>query len=611
MANEVRVDVALDTKGAEQEAKTFKGKMASTFGEMGKIAGGIFMAEIGGALASKGVETFKNSISLARDFNEIQSKSNTIFGESADAINKWADSASTSFGQSKAEALDAAGTFGNMFTQLGIGADEAANMSMAMTELASDFASFHNADITQVIDAQSAAFRGEYDALQRFVPTINAAAVEQKALAMTGKELTKELTLQEKALAVQALMMEGAGDAMGDFDRTSGSLSNQQRILSAQWKDLQTDIGQALIPALTKIVTTINEDVVPAVRAFGEDAQKAWKEDIKPAIDDMQDAWESIKPIVVPILENISREIKRSGEVLREVVGFVSNILSGDFKGAWENAKEIVRLFIESFKDRIETAKTIVKELGPRLLELGKEAFQKLQDGFTHIWNTWIVPFVKSIPGQVKGFIGDAGKILYDIGKAIMTGLWDGLKAVWGDVSDWLGGLGDKIKLKKGPLEADKVLLLEEGKAIISGLHKGMELEWRNVEDFLTERARKVKAHAQKIAAEAKAAADAAMGGDGSGYTHAGSVGTRTASGPTGAYGVALVEDPQTGAMVMPWDVGQGYGGEGRFQPSYGGKFHTGQGQVVVSIQNYNAGTADGDLAAGDLLYALGKAGLA
>ena len=183
MANDVRVEVELDTDKAEKDAEGLKGKLSAKFGEMGKIAGGIFMAQIGGAIAEKGVDTLKSSITLARDFNEIQSKSNTIFGESAAAINAWSKTASTSFGQSRAQALDAASSFGNMFSQLGIGSQTAADMSVKMTELASDFASFHNADITEVLTAQQAAFRGEYDALQKFVPTINAAAVQTEALA--------------------------------------------------------------------------------------------------------------------------------------------------------------------------------------------------------------------------------------------------------------------------------------------------------------------------------------------------------------------------------------------------------------------------------------------
>jgi hypothetical protein len=103
MANDVRVEVELDTDRAEKDAEGLKGKLSKAFGDMGKIAGGIFMAEVGGQLAGMAVDTIKSSIGLARDFNEIQSKSNTVFGESAKAINDWAASASTGFGQSKAQ----------------------------------------------------------------------------------------------------------------------------------------------------------------------------------------------------------------------------------------------------------------------------------------------------------------------------------------------------------------------------------------------------------------------------------------------------------------------------------------------------------------------------
>jgi phage-related protein len=196
----------------------------------------------------------KSAVDAASALEETQSKVNTVFGEGADEINAWAKTAARSLGQSEQQALDAAGSFGNLFTQLGIGTDTAADMSKEMVGLATDFASFHNADITEVIEAQSAAFRGEYDALQRFVPTINAAAVEQKAMEMGLAATTKELDQQDKALATQALMLEGAGQAAGDFERTSGGLANQQRIMSAQFKDLQASLGQALIPAMSLAV---------------------------------------------------------------------------------------------------------------------------------------------------------------------------------------------------------------------------------------------------------------------------------------------------------------------------------------------------------------------
>lgn len=226
----------------------------------------------GAAVAAVGLGTaFKSIIGGASDLNETISKSNTIFGDQGKAIEAWAGTAAKSFGQSKQGALDAAATFGNLFVQLGTGRNEAVTMSKQMVELASDFASFHNADPTDVIESMTAAFRGEYDAVQRYVPTINAASVEQQALKMGLAGSTKELTAQDKALATQKLLMEGAGAAVGDFARTSDGLANRQRILSAQLKDTRDSLGRALLPVAVRVAEFFAQ-VLPKAIGIGRGA---------------------------------------------------------------------------------------------------------------------------------------------------------------------------------------------------------------------------------------------------------------------------------------------------------------------------------------------------
>lgn len=411
MANDVRVEVELDTDRAEKDAEGLKGKLSKAFGDMGKIAGGIFMAEVGGQLAGMAVDTIKSSIGLARDFNEIQSKSNTVFGESAKAINDWAASASTGFGQSKAQALDSASAFGNMFSQLGMGKQTAAEMSMKMTELASDFASFHNADITDVLQAQQAAFRGEYDALQKFVPTINAAAVQQEAMAETGKTNAAQLTAQEKAAATYTLMLKGAGDAQGDFDRTSGSLANQQRILSAQWQDLQVKIGQVLIPALTEIVTAINTKVIPAVRDFATKTKEYYEQNIKPAIENLKQIFQTLEPVIRPILETIGNHIKNVATVWKDTVGLILAIISGDWGKAWDQAKKIVADIIQLVKDDftglLQFIQGLVGLAGQAGSALGSAIANGISSGFD-----WIVGHVTGlINSLIRAYNNTLGRV--------------------------------------------------------------------------------------------------------------------------------------------------------------------------------------------------------
>lgn len=227
---------------------------------------------IGGFAAMQGIQAVGGFLSdatqKASDLGETVSKNKTIFGDSFAELDAWASGAPKALGITKSAALEATGTFGNMFTQLGITTDQAKEMSKSNVQLATDFASFHNADPTDVLESMSAAFRGEYDSLQKYVPLINAASVEQKALAMTGKTSADSLTAQEKALATNALMMEGAGQAAGDFARTSDSAANRQKTLNAQFEQAQTTLGTKLLPVFNALMGFVIEKAIPAISAL-------------------------------------------------------------------------------------------------------------------------------------------------------------------------------------------------------------------------------------------------------------------------------------------------------------------------------------------------------
>lgn len=287
MAKRIEVVFAGDTRNLDAafaHVKQGSAGMATAF--KGLVAGAAFGA-VGDAIG--------NAIHSASDLNESLSKSNQVFGSSGVAIDSWAKGAAGSFGLSRQAALEAAGGFGNMFSQLGVGSGQAAQLSQNIVELAADFASFHNADISDVMLAQSAAFRGEYDALQRFLPLISAASVEQEALAMTGKKSKDSLTAQEKALAVNALMFKGAGDAQGDFARTSDGAANQQRIFAAELDNLKTELGQGFLPVFTQVVSFLTNDAIPAFKEFfgmtkdppKADGVQGWAGKTKDAINDV------------------------------------------------------------------------------------------------------------------------------------------------------------------------------------------------------------------------------------------------------------------------------------------------------------------------------------
>ncbi|MSA77492.1 phage tail protein [Parabacteroides distasonis] len=267
------VVIDADAKGVGKEiAKDLdnsRGAVAQSGQGIGRsIFGGIVggFAAIGGA---KIVGDFLGgAISGASDLNETLSKSQTIFGANAGAIESWASGAAQAAGLSKAAALEAAAGFGNMFTQIGFGAEEAARLSQSTVQMAADLGSFNNVPTADVANRISAAFRGEYDSLQTLIPNINAARVEQEAMAATGKTNARELTAQEKAAAVLAIVNKDGAAAMGDFAKTADGAANTQKTLTASLEDQQSKLGQTLMPLWQDFLGFLTDTAVPALSAI-------------------------------------------------------------------------------------------------------------------------------------------------------------------------------------------------------------------------------------------------------------------------------------------------------------------------------------------------------
>lgn len=263
------VIVDADAKGVPEkigrEIENDKAPVERAGQGMGKsIFGGILAgyAAIGGTQAIVGF--FTDAIGGASDLNETLSKSEVIFGANASAIESFGDNAARNVGLSKEAAIAAAAGFGDMFTQLGFTADAAAAMSQQVVIAAADLGSFSNLETADVADRISAAFRGEYDSLQAVIPNINAARVESEALAMTGKTVASELTAQEKAAAVLAIVQKDGARAMGDFARTSDGAANKQKILTASLEDQTTKLGSALLPAWNNVLSFLTDVALPA-----------------------------------------------------------------------------------------------------------------------------------------------------------------------------------------------------------------------------------------------------------------------------------------------------------------------------------------------------------
>lgn len=232
-----------------------------------KSFGGIKKAALAGAAAIAGAGALAYSaIQDAADLSETLSKAGVLFGENAKEVEKFADGAARAMGMTKQAALDASATFATFGKAAGLSGDKLSTFSTDFVKLASDLSSFNNTTPQEAIDAIGAALRGESEPLRRYGVLLDDASMRQKALELGLISTTKNaLTPQQKVLAAQALIYEQTSSAQGDFERTSGSLVNQQKILSATLTDVKAKVGNALLPAFLGIVTTLNDVLFPAI----------------------------------------------------------------------------------------------------------------------------------------------------------------------------------------------------------------------------------------------------------------------------------------------------------------------------------------------------------
>jgi uncharacterized protein YukE len=208
-----------------------------------------------------------DAVEQATTLGEETSKSGVIFGESAARVMDFAKGADA-IGLSTAAALQATGSFGNLFTAMGLGRDQAADYATTMTGLGADLASFNNATVEEAVQAIGAALRGEAEPIRRFGVLLDEATLKQEALARGLISSTSgSLTPAIKAQAAYAAILKQTTSAQGDFARTSGSLANLGRIVGAQASNLAGDAGSAFEPLFQAGMSAMS-NILTEVRPF-------------------------------------------------------------------------------------------------------------------------------------------------------------------------------------------------------------------------------------------------------------------------------------------------------------------------------------------------------
>lgn len=433
---------------AEKEIESGGNKFGSILQGVG-VSIGMGVAGIVAGAATQVVGFLGDSIGAASDMGETVSKTNVLFGESANALLAWSETAGNALGQSKQQALDAATTFATFGKSAGLTGDDLVKFSTGFTGLASDLASFNNTSPEQAIQAIGAALRGESEPLRAYGVLLDDASMRQKALELGIISTTKDaLTPQQKVLAAQALIYEQTAAAQGDFARTSDGLANQQRILDANMANLKATVGEALLPVMLSFTGVLNDlvqTVLPPVTAFVRDqvvpVMTKMGETISSVVGIAQEWFGKFKGSVntdaIAPLNFFRGWLDQNMPRIQQIVNTVLSALTGFWKDHGEQIMSALQTLLGWLEQFWGVQFRTILNIVQAVLQLLTGDFEGAGNTLKSILNDWRSFFEMIIKGIVNGVRTWFQSIDWaSVGRGILDGIANGIRSGAGRIAD-------------------------------------------------------------------------------------------------------------------------------------------------------------------------------
>ena len=434
------------------------------------------------------------AVKLASDTEEASNKVDVVFGNMAGSVKQFAQDALNSYGMAEGSALQMTGTFGAMASSMGLSSQQAANMSIELTALAADMASFYNVSLDVAQTSLQGIFTGETEALKKFGIVMTQTNLE--AFAEQQGKVYSKMSEAEKVMTRYAYVMEATKDAQGDFARTSDGTANSLRTFVESLKQLGASLGEAILPIITPIIQALTKMVQafaslpdpikkiivvlalvaaavgPVLVAFGSlgmgisglmtgiPALTAAMASLAPALASVSAA---IGPIILAIVAFVAIMAATIGvcELVYQNWDKISEAAS-ELGSAIKSAYSKIMAKNDELKDNVHNFVSDVvsgfSQLPSKIVDALKQAFQKVKDAFDQMIQNAKQSGKDFIEGFVEGIKSRIQKVV------------DAVKNVANTIKDFLGfSCPDK-----GPLHEYETWMPDFMQGLAKGIRSNM-----------------------------------------------------------------------------------------------------------------------------------------
>lgn len=498
-----------ELKKSGNEAENSGGK----FDKLGGILKGVG-AVMGTVAVAAGAAAFKLGKEVVQQFGELEQNlggSEAVFGEYAASIQKTGEEAYKNLGVSQSEYLATANKMGALFQGSGIEQQKSLELTEKAMQRAADMASVMGIDMSMAMESVAGAAKGNFTMMDNLGVSMNATNIQAYALAK-GLDFTwNSATQAEKAEVAMQMFFENTEQYAGNFAREStqtisGSIGLLQAALGSFTAGLgnanadMTNLTQNLVDAFQAVVKNIVpviENIVSALPMAMDAILSAIGELLPTLLDTVTElftqvletvlsllpelipaAVDAIMTIVAALIDNLPLLIEAAvqlvtslvegigialpelipaavGAVITIVTGLIDNldkVLEAAFaiiQGLAEGLLNALPQLMEALPQIIMTIINFITNNLPAIIAMGIELTVQLAFGLIQAIPQLVARLPEIIAAIVTG-LGKAVGSVFEIGKNIVSGLWEGIKSMGSWISEkvsvFFSGLVDGAK---------------------------------------------------------------------------------------------------------------------------------------------------------------------
>ena len=241
-------------------------------------------------LVMRAVGKLGSTVDLASQLTEVQNVVDTTFGDMASKVDDFTKTSIQDFGMSELTVKQISSRFQALGTSVGITSQQVANgtaltnkalmsqnntlykttdsmadMSLNLTKLAGDMASFYDVDQADVAKSLQSIFTGTIAPLRRYGLDLAQATLSEWAMKNGLDANIKSMTQAEKVLLRYNYVMANTQAAQGDFAKTANTWANSVRVLKQEFQAWGSIIGSVIINALKPFVQALNKVMLKVI----------------------------------------------------------------------------------------------------------------------------------------------------------------------------------------------------------------------------------------------------------------------------------------------------------------------------------------------------------